>query len=268
MESLDQCLDALGVEGLSGIVITHLHHDHVGGVPGLLARYGVDLPVYKSEVPIELFATVTAIEAQGLMEHFVTTNGEHAQFNPKTEVWVEGYEETLPLDLDVSDWAPGIDSLEELRRYFYFSYSGRQFCDRLQVTREMNWQPLEDGTVVRTDGATLRCLHTPGHAVDHSSFLLMEEHAVLSGDTVLGFGTTVVHDMYDYMATLRRLLDARPMRLYPGHGPVIENGSDFIGRYIQHREVRRDDFEKRARPWYGTMVWDHGMGPWYGAMKE
>lgn len=32
MDILDKCLKELGVEGLDGIVITHMHHDHYGNV--------------------------------------------------------------------------------------------------------------------------------------------------------------------------------------------------------------------------------------------
>ena len=102
--------------------------------------------------------------------------------------------------------------------------------------------PIADGVVVRTEGATLRAVHTPGHAEDHLCFVLEEERAIFSGDNVLGVGTTVIPrrggDLRDYMNSLQRLLAEAPGRIYPAHGPCIEDGSAKLREYIAHREQR------------------------------
>jgi glyoxylase-like metal-dependent hydrolase (beta-lactamase superfamily II) len=101
---------------------------------------------------------------------------------------------------------------------------------------------LADGDRVQTEGATLRGVHTPGHAPDHLCFLLEEERALFSGDNVLGIGTTVIPsesgDLAAYMASLERILAERPTRIYPAHGPCIEDGSAKIREYIAHRLAR------------------------------
>ena len=104
--------------------------------------------------------------------------------------------------------------------------------------------PLDDGDVVETEGARLRAIHTPGHAPDHLCFLLEEERALISGDNVLGVGTTVIPaqsgDLAQYMHSLERLLAEEPGRIYPAHGPYIEDGRRKIQEYIDHR-LERDE---------------------------
>jgi glyoxylase-like metal-dependent hydrolase (beta-lactamase superfamily II) len=106
----------------------------------------------------------------------------------------------------------------------------------------LDLRPIEDGTVLRTEDATLRAVHTPGHAVDHLCFVLEEEGSLFSGDNVLGVGTAVIPaqggNLRDYMNSLRRLLDERPTTIYPAHGPPIADGVAKIREYIAHREER------------------------------
>ncbi|HXH82699.1 MAG TPA: MBL fold metallo-hydrolase [Candidatus Tectomicrobia bacterium] len=101
---------------------------------------------------------------------------------------------------------------------------------------------VRDGDTIEADGVTLRAVYTPGHASDHLCYYLAEEKALFTGDVVLGGSTTVIPagdgDLADYMASLRRLLDLDVERIYPAHGPVIEDGPGRIREYIAHREMR------------------------------
>jgi glyoxylase-like metal-dependent hydrolase (beta-lactamase superfamily II) len=111
--------------------------------------------------------------------------------------------------------------------------------------------PIDDGDVVRTEGATLRALHTPGHAEDHLCFALEEEGAIFSGDNVLGVGTTVIPaeggDLLDYMTSLDRLLALAPTAIYPAHGPKIEDGVAKLREYIDHRLQREREILDAVR---------------------
>jgi len=101
---------------------------------------------------------------------------------------------------------------------------------------------VRDGETIQGEGATLLAVHTPGHASDHLCFYLVEEQALFTGDVVLGGSTTVIPsddgDLLDYMASLRRLLGLDIRRLYPAHGPLIEDGPARIREYIEHRLMR------------------------------
>jgi hydroxyacylglutathione hydrolase len=106
-------------------------------------------------------------------------------------------------------------------------------------------EPLDDlreGERVEADGATLIPVYTPGHASDHLCYYLPQEQALFTGDVVLAGSTTVIPagdgDLADYMRSLRRLLELDVQRIYPAHGPVIEDGPGRIREFIEHRLMR------------------------------
>jgi glyoxylase-like metal-dependent hydrolase (beta-lactamase superfamily II) len=102
--------------------------------------------------------------------------------------------------------------------------------------------PLRDGERLRRAGVTLEAVHTPGHASDHLCLRLTDNDVVLTGDHVLGRGTTVVvwpdGDMAQYMSSLRRLASSPAAALYPGHGPMLDEPAAKLAEYLAHREAR------------------------------
>jgi glyoxylase-like metal-dependent hydrolase (beta-lactamase superfamily II) len=86
-------------------------------------------------------------------------------------------------------------------------------------------------------GATLVAIATPGHTSDHTSFYFPEKGILFSGDCILGRGTTHFESLSAYMESLEKLKRIRPRKIYPGHGPVVEEGVQKIEEYIQHRLV-------------------------------
>jgi glyoxylase-like metal-dependent hydrolase (beta-lactamase superfamily II) len=107
---------------------------------------------------------------------------------------------------------------------------------------------LGDGDVVEVDGLEIRVIGTPGHTADSLSFLVPAEQTVLTGDTVLGRGTTVVAhpdgQLGAYLDSLDRLhalaAEHEIASIWPGHGPVIENALGVLDYYIAHRGERLD----------------------------
>jgi glyoxylase-like metal-dependent hydrolase (beta-lactamase superfamily II) len=101
------------------------------------------------------------------------------------------------------------------------------------------------GDTVRAGGCELLVIETPGHTSDSVSLLLEADAAVLTGDTVLGRGTTVIAgdgNLGDYLGSLDRLrvlAGGRSLRaLLPGHGPLLADPAATLDYYIEHRAQR------------------------------
>ncbi|WP_435969274.1 MBL fold metallo-hydrolase [Streptomyces sp. Qhu_M48] len=102
------------------------------------------------------------------------------------------------------------------------------------------------GDVVTVGGLEVRVVPTPGHTSDSLSFHLPADRAVLTGDTILGRGTTMVAHpdgrLGDYLDSLRRLrsltVDDGVHTVLPGHGPVLEDAQGAVEFYLAHRASR------------------------------
>jgi glyoxylase-like metal-dependent hydrolase (beta-lactamase superfamily II) len=108
---------------------------------------------------------------------------------------------------------------------------------------------LADGETVRVGGLEVTVVTTPGHTGDSVSFLLPAESALLTGDTVLGRGTTVVAwpdgELAAYLASLERIerlaASGEAARILPGHGPLVPDAAATVRFYLDHRAERLDE---------------------------
>jgi glyoxylase-like metal-dependent hydrolase (beta-lactamase superfamily II) len=138
------------------------------------------------------------------------------------------------------------------------SEAAREFAVRmgcgvraLDPAYRLGSEGLGDGDVVAVDGLEVRVVATPGHTADSLSFLLPAERAVLTGDTVLGRGTTVVAhpdgQLGAYLDSLERLHalaeEHEVEAIWPGHGPVIEDALGALDFYVAHRRERLSQVE-------------------------
>ncbi|KDR81949.1 hypothetical protein GALMADRAFT_240286 [Galerina marginata CBS 339.88] len=201
---------------VSDIILSHWHHDHVGGIPSvltLLKELWEGRNADKPYTPPRLHKYPVAEGA----------NGEH---------------------LD-SHWNKLPKLIEELPKDLYtHTPDGGVFHD------------LSDNQVFEDAAGSpvLRVLHTPGHTVDSVALHIPPDRALYTADTVLGHGTAVFEDLATYLASLNRMLhfgapaasppvaggdtDLEYVSLYPGHGAVVVDGRETIATYIKHRLER------------------------------
>jgi len=109
--------------------------------------------------------------------------------------------------------------------------------------------PLTDGEVIEAAGLRITVVATPGHTADSVCFLV--DGAVLTADTILGRGTTVIDnedgDLGDYLESLRRLHGLGHRTVLPGHGPELDDMVAVSETYLAHREERLDQVRAALR---------------------
>ncbi|MFI9559669.1 MBL fold metallo-hydrolase [Nonomuraea endophytica] len=189
-----------------------------------------------------------------------------------TNTWVIGTNEVIVVDPGPSDESHLLRVLAHLgeRRvrhilltHGHHDHSGgaKRFAElvgapvhALDPSHRLGSEGLTDGDVVRAGGVELHVYATPGHSFDSLCFWLPEDRAMLTGDTVLGRGTTVIAQdggLTDYLHSLDRLRktaeDLEADALLPGHGPVLANPLSALDGYITHRRERLDQIRQARK---------------------
>ncbi|KAI4518186.1 Metallo-hydrolase/oxidoreductase [Schizophyllum commune Loenen D] len=192
---------------VSDIIISHWHHDHVGGLPSVLALL--------RNLWIERNPSLPFVPPRLHKYPLDAKSGVPSSFSSHLKL------PSILASLPIDSYTP--------------SPTGAHLYD------------LTDGqTLITADGSvTLQVLHTPGHTTDSIALYIAQDGALYTADSVLGQGTAVFEDLSTYLASLRKLLDfcaagdgAAYTVLYPGHGPVVKDGCQTIETYIKHRLER------------------------------
>lgn len=146
------------------------------------------------------------------------------------------------------DHSPGAAALQQATgapTYGYGPHPVREGMPTVEEGGDHGFRPdvaLADGDVVNGAGWTVEAVHTPGHLSNHLCFGVREDKALLSGDHVMGWSTTVISppdgDMQRYMESLDKLLARDDRLLIPTHGAAIEDPKAFVRAYAEHRRER------------------------------
>jgi glyoxylase-like metal-dependent hydrolase (beta-lactamase superfamily II) len=110
--------------------------------------------------------------------------------------------------------------------------------------------PFRHDDVITAGGLEMQVLHTPGHTADSVTLRCDNDGRshLLTGDTVLGTGTTVLSDLGAYLRSLRTLRALPPGALgLPGHGPELADLPATALAYAEHRQRRLDQVRNALR---------------------
>jgi ribonuclease/clavin/mitogillin len=220
---------------VSDIIISHWHHDHVGGLPGVL---GLLKELWDARNPGKPYPPPRIHKHP--FPASATKGHHHSHYNQLPRLLKE-----LPQGLFFPPGAVSVGhTIEPAKLASSPEYPGVL-------------HPLSNNQLIRASHGTtlLQVLHTPGHTADSICLYIPQDRALYTADTVLGHGTAVFEDLAMYLASLNRMLsfgadenkdkataddtiDLAYVSLYPAHGAVVADGRETIATYIKHRLER------------------------------
>ena len=221
-------------------MLTHWHHDHVGGINELRQ---------------------VCAEAQELEER----EGEGKAHQEAVKTYKYPLFD-LPSSSTLQD--PQSADQQSRKRETQLLRSANDDHDVGPIHDLHDGQILEVGNPKSPDSEKLKLqvLYTPGHTFDHIALLITSSSAdpsevgtIFTGDAVLGHGTAVFENLALYMNSLQKMKEAigkitagessgedgddcqakeGMFKAFPAHGAVISDAKSKIEEYITHRAMR------------------------------
>jgi len=219
-------------------VLTHWHHDHVGGI-------------------IELRQVCAEDHDAG------GTDGKAAEEEERVKICKYPLFDPSPSpSSQTSREGPAADQSQGRERETQLLRSANSNQDVGPIHLLRDAQILHVGNPDSPDEETLKLqvLHTPGHTSDHIALMIISSPAdpsevgsIFTGDAVLGHGTAVFENLGLYMRSLGKMRgwvekvavsesgskgENGKVTAFPAHGAVIQDAKGKIEEYISHRAMR------------------------------
>lgn len=225
----------LKVSDIERVIVTHLHHDHVGLVDYIKSVSKAE--VYAHQKAEEILKTQAELSKQ-------------MYDNMQDEIKLLGGRDLLKLS-----------SIAERPS------RGRSFS--LQIDKA-----LSDGDLLRLKGVSLKVIWTPGHAPEEICLYDAERQILFSGDHILPRITPHIsihtyedaNPLGDYLSSLEKLRGLPVKIILPAHEHAFEDLEGRIEELKRHHETRcneiKEAIKKGARTVYQISAKISWSSPW------
>jgi glyoxylase-like metal-dependent hydrolase (beta-lactamase superfamily II) len=216
-----------GFEDVRGVLVTHLHFDHLGLASRVRQASGAWIAMHPADA-----TAVARLNAEGAA----------AMVSSEVEFLVR-------LGADRAEAVGDVGPAERLE-----GFTRMAVPDRL----------LEDGEHADFPGWRMRAVHTPGHTPGHLCFAEETTRLFFSGDHVLPRISPNISSnhggpadpLQDYLASLAAVRDLDPTEVLPAHEWRFRGLDDRVDSLTAHHETRLDELLDAVRSHPHSTPWD------------
>ena len=133
------------------------------------------------------------------------------------------------------DHAGGVPRLRE-------AWPGVEIVDWARA-RALKGRATEGRVTIPAGDGVIEIIPTPGHSPDHLCLWDPETRVLFAGDLMVKGGTVMIAassggNLREYLGSLARVRALAPLRVYPGHGQIIDDALALVDEYVAHRAAR------------------------------